>query len=110
MQQDQRASGSLSLVVEVDAVDLGVLAAALDVGRPIGLHACAPCVVNGNSCRKSRLGLWLDFIGSLSQPRGNLRWQCEIADRMGRLGGQARDTPAPATFIIKPRGGLAASP
>src|SRR6266550_9266756 len=32
----------MGFVVEVDAVDLGVLAGALHVGRPIGLHACTP--------------------------------------------------------------------
>src|SRR5438094_6259629 len=42
MQQDHRAPGPVGFVVEVDAVYLGVLAGALHVGRPIGLHAGAP--------------------------------------------------------------------
>src|SRR5205809_466704 len=67
VQQDQRASGPVGLVVEVDAVDLGVLAAALDGGSPIGLHACTPCLLNGNSCQRSRLRLCLEFIGAATR-------------------------------------------
>ena len=36
VQQDQRPPGPDRLVVEIDAVDLGVLAGALGLGRPIG--------------------------------------------------------------------------
>src|SRR5688572_33252983 len=37
----------MHLVVQVDAVDLGVLAGALDVGRPARRHGRAPCCVCG---------------------------------------------------------------
>src|SRR5947209_9853197 len=46
MQQDQRAPSPVSFVVEVDPVDRCVLGVALHVGGPIGLHACAPRVLN----------------------------------------------------------------
>src|SRR5207245_10925260 len=39
------------------------LSAALHVGSPIGLHACAPCLLNRNPCRRSRLRRCLEFIG-----------------------------------------------
>src|SRR5207244_13313406 len=37
VEQDQRAPGSVGFVIEVDTVDLGVLAGALHRGGPIGL-------------------------------------------------------------------------
>src|SRR3989440_12131545 len=44
VQQDQRASRPMSLVVELEAGNLGVLARALHLGRQIGLHRGAPSV------------------------------------------------------------------
>src|SRR6266566_8388342 len=38
VQEDQRPPGPMRLVIEIDAVDLGVLAGALCVGCPIGGH------------------------------------------------------------------------
>jgi hypothetical protein len=53
MQQDQRPSRSVRLEVEVDAIDLGILAGALGVGGPIGSrHGDAPrgwCVADADS-------------------------------------------------------------
>src|ERR1700694_5679061 len=48
VQEDQRAPCPVRFVVELDAVDLGVLADALRVGRPMGLYCCAPSVLDGN--------------------------------------------------------------
>src|SRR6266699_2138383 len=42
MQKDERPPAPMSLVVEVDAVDLGVLASSLRVRGPIGAHCHAP--------------------------------------------------------------------
>src|SRR2546430_1275257 len=44
VQEDQRRPVTVGLVVEVDVVDLGVLAGALRVGGPIGGHGQAPSV------------------------------------------------------------------
>src|ERR1700737_4730713 len=65
VQQDQRAPSPMRFVIELDAVDLGVLAGALRVGRPIGLHCCAPfCARWKLRCRTYRLRWWLEFIGA----------------------------------------------
>src|SRR5207248_10953608 len=66
VQQDQRAPGPVGFVVEVDAVDLGVLAGALHVSRPVGLHGGAPLSSMVTACRISRLRPCLEFIGRRS--------------------------------------------
>src|ERR1700674_1172384 len=45
VQEDQRPPGTVGLVVEVEAVDLGILAGALRVGRLTGGHGQAPYVL-----------------------------------------------------------------
>ena len=52
VQQDERAPSAVSLVVELDAVDLSVLAGALHCGGRIGFHGGAPSVFDGNECRR----------------------------------------------------------
>src|SRR5882672_740586 len=63
MQQDERPPAPMSLVIEVDAVDLGVLAGALRLCGPIAGHGHAPCV---NEKWVQEIGLrrrW-EFIGA----------------------------------------------
>ena len=47
VQQYQGPPGPVSLVVEVDAVDLGVVAAALRLGLSVGRHGRPPLFVEG---------------------------------------------------------------
>ena len=44
VQQDHRPPGPVRLVVQVDAVDLGILAGACRLGSPIGAHGDSPSV------------------------------------------------------------------
>src|SRR4030081_2036199 len=62
----------MSLVLELQAVNLSVMAGRLRVGAQIGLHGCTPFMFIGNSCRKTRLRLCLELIGAPSNraPRG----------------------------------------
>src|SRR5437764_12178373 len=44
VQEDHRTSSAMSLVIEVEAVNLRVLAGPLNSGSPIGLHARSPFI------------------------------------------------------------------
>src|SRR2546430_6027636 len=58
VQKDQRAPRPMSLVVELEAVNLGVLARALHLGRQIGLHRGAPSVFRWKTACRIRTPLF----------------------------------------------------
>ncbi len=68
VQQDHRSPGPVGLVVEVDAVDLGVLADALRLGRPVGGHLLllASSLVVGMLMRPGSPAKLIAFGGQLS--------------------------------------------
>src|SRR5260370_33104102 len=65
MQQDERPPAPMSLVVEVDAVDLRVLARALRVRGPIGAHCHAPSTgEKSGSADTDSAGAWNSSVRS----------------------------------------------
>jgi hypothetical protein len=50
VQQNERPACPMSLEVELDPVDFGVLAGALRVGAPISCHGDAPCLHASPAC------------------------------------------------------------
>src|SRR2546426_12654577 len=53
VEEDQRPPGTMRLVVEIEAVDLGVLAGGLGVSRGIGGHGQAPYRALEVECRNT---------------------------------------------------------
>src|SRR2546430_2522192 len=98
VQQDQRASYPMTFVVELEAVDLRVLAGALHLGDRIRLHLCAPCVLNQNSYPRSRLCPASNSSESLRIPIATCGWQA------------AARHPILATLMLQAKPALAREP